>query len=242
MTASSIARLVDCSRTFTIGDNEVLAMQHIDLGISAGEFTALCGPSGSGKTTSLNVLGGLDSPNHGQVFLGDTELSSLSQKERARLRLMEIGFVFQAYNLIPVLSARENVAFVLELQGKSTSEALKAADVILDDVGLSAQRDRRPHEMSGGQQQRVAVARAVVTEPKLVLADEPTANLDSQTAVQLLELFARLNEERGVTLVFSTHDPRVMSRARRVVTLEDGKIVDDQTRAVKESAASESSA
>lgn len=222
-----IARLVDCSRTFTLGENKVHAMQHIDLEILPGEFTALCGPSGSGKTTCLNVLGGLDTPNEGQVFLGDVQLSSLSQRERAQLRLQHIGFVFQAYNLVPVLTARENVAFVLELQGKKTADALKAADAILEEVGLSEQKNRRPHQMSGGQQQRVAVARAVVTEPKLVLADEPTANLDSKTAVQLLDLFARLNTDRGVTLVFSTHDPRVMSRARRLVTLEDGKIVSD---------------
>jgi len=230
---STIARLVGCSKTYRSASQEVHAMDHVDLEIAAGDFLALCGPSGSGKTTILNVLGGLDQPDEGQVFIGDRELGTLGTSALATLRLERLGFVFQAYNLVPVLSAVENVAFVLELAGVTAKEANDRARAMLAQVGLESEADRRPGELSGGQQQRVAVARAIVTQPQLVLADEPTANLDSATAQSLLDLLVRLNEEHEVTMVFSTHDARVMARARTLVHLVDGRIekIDDRERA-----------
>ncbi len=205
----------------------VTALQDVDLDIAAGEFVALVGPSGSGKSTLLNMLGGLDRPTSGRLWVADEELATMSRHALAELRLRKIGFVFQEYNLIPVLSAIENVEYVMLLQGVPDAERRDRAMAILNEVGLVGLEDRRPGELSGGQQQRVAVARAIVSEPALVLADEPTANLDSATGAALMDLMRRLNEEKGVTFVFSTHDAMVMERARRLVRLKDGQIVSE---------------
>jgi putative ABC transport system ATP-binding protein len=207
------------------------ALRGVDLELLEGEFTALSGPSGSGKTTLLNLFGALDIPSEGTIRLDGQDLGSLSGRELSELRLHKLGFVFQAYNLIPVLTARENVEFVMELQGVVASLRRERAGALLAEVGLEGLGDKRPLEMSGGQQQRVAVARAIASHPRIVLADEPTANLDSDTAGRLLELMLHLNEERGVTFLFSTHDPLVMDRARRSVRLKDGRIDADETRA-----------
>jgi len=206
----------------------VHALDGVDLAIAEGEFTALAGPSGSGKTTLLNILGALDTPNTGSVRLDGQGLAELSTTELAELRLRKIGFVFQAYNLIPVFSARENVEFVMELQGVPAAARRARAHAVLAEVGLAELKDKRPLEMSGGQQQRVAVARAIVSHPRLVLADEPTANLDSETARALLDLMLELNRERGVTFLFSTHDPLVMESARGGVRLTDGRVSADR--------------
>ena len=204
------------------------ALRGIDFRMEPGEFTAIFGPSGSGKTTLLNILGGLDQPTQGKVWLEDKELTSLKQGELSRLRLFKIGFVFQSYNLIPVLTALENVEYVLLLQRVPKKERIERAQRLLEELGLGDLIHKRPTEMSGGQQQRVAVARAIVHYPKLVLADEPTANLDSKTAGDLMDLMRRLNQERGITFLFSTHDKLVMERARRLVELRDGQIVRDE--------------
>ena len=202
----------------------VTALQEVDLEIAAGEFVALVGPSGSGKSTLLNLLGGLDRPTSGRLWVADAELNAMSRRALAELRLRKIGFVFQEYNRIPVLSALENVEYVMLLQGVPDAERRARATEILNEVGLAGLEDRRPGELSGGQQQRVAVARAIVAAPALVLADEPTANLDSATGAALMDLMRRLNEEKRVTFVFSTHDPMVMERAKRLVRLKDGHI------------------
>lgn len=208
----------------------VQALNGVSLSIEAGEFTAIVGPSGSGKTTLLNVLGGLDEPTSGTVRIRDTDLFSLKESERIRFRLHHIGFVFQAYNLIPVLSAKENVAFILQMQGMPKAEYEKRSVDLLHAVGLDDQLNKRPGEMSGGQQQRVAVARALASQPDFVLADEPTANLDSKSTSNLLDIMQKLNKEQGVTFVFSTHDARVVERARRVITLVDGEVATDERR------------
>jgi putative ABC transport system ATP-binding protein len=210
---------------------ETLALDGVDFAMAAGEFTALAGPSGSGKTTLLNLLGALDSATEGQIRLDGQDLSALSPAELSDLRTRKLGFVFQAYNLIPVFSARENVEFVMELQGVAAPERKRRALEVLDEVGLADLADKRPLEMSGGQQQRVAVARAIVSRPRLVLADEPTANLDSETAERLLELMEQLNRAHEITFLFSTHDPAVMQAARRLVRLRDGRIVADEQKA-----------
>jgi len=204
------------------------ALRGVDLALDEGEFTVLHGPSGCGKTTLLNLLGALDTPSRGTVILDGEDLSGLSSKAIAALRLHKLGFVFQAYNLIPVLTARENVEFVMELQGVPPGQRKERSERILGEVGLSDLADKRPMEMSGGQQQRVAVARAIVGEPRVVLADEPTANLDSKTSGQLLDLMEHLNREHGVTFLFSTHDMLVIGKARRRVHLRDGQVVDDE--------------
>ena len=206
------------------------ALGGIDLCIGEEEFTALSGPSGSGKTTLLNLFGALDTPTEGEVRLDGERLSDLSPAALSDLRLHKLGFVFQAYNLIPVLTARENVEFVMELQGVAARERRERALSLLREVELEGLGDKRPLEMSGGQQQRVAVARAIASRPRVVLADEPTANLDSGTAVRLLELMERLNEEHGTTFLFSTHDPLVMERARRNVRLHDGRVAADEAK------------
>ncbi len=216
-------------KDFYTGKVVVQALRGIDLRINEGDFMALVGPSGSGKTTLLNLVGALDVATSGEVKVFGQDLSSLSRKQRAELRLGSIGFVFQAYNLVPVLTARENVEFVLELQGVGSERHQRATD-ILAELSLAELADRRPHELSGGQQQRVAVARAVVSRPKLVLADEPTANLDSENAEVLLKMMRQLRDTLGMTFVFSTHDPLVVSYASRVVTLRDGKVVGDEMR------------
>jgi putative ABC transport system ATP-binding protein len=205
-----------------------VALAGVDLAVEEGEFSALAGPSGSGKTTLLNLLGALDAPTRGEVRLDGEPLAGLSSGALAELRLHKLGFVFQAYNLIPVLSARENVEFVMELQGMPAARRRARALELLLDVGLAELAEKRPLEMSGGQQQRVAVARAIASHPRIVLADEPTANLDSTTAGRLLGLMERLNRERRVTFLFSTHDPLVLERARRRIRIKDGRIAADE--------------
>jgi putative ABC transport system ATP-binding protein len=205
--------------------NEVRAVNGVTLEIEKGEFTAIVGPSGSGKTTLLNIIGGLDSPTSGEVLIENTEIGKLSENELINFRLNNIGFVFQAYNLIPVLNAKENVGFIMLLQNKSESEKNERVESLLKAVGLEKEMEKRPNQMSGGQQQRVAVARALASKPKFVLADEPTANLDSKSTADLLDIMETLNKEEGITFVFSTHDQRVIDRAHRIVTLEDGKII-----------------
>jgi putative ABC transport system ATP-binding protein len=209
---------------------ETRALDGVDLEIDEGEFTALSGPSGSGKTTLLNLFGALDDPSAGEIVLDGQRLADLSAGQLSELRLRKLGFVFQAYNLIPVLSASENVEFVMELQGIGARERRARAEELLEAVELEGLGDKRPLEMSGGQQQRVAVARAIASHPRIVLADEPTANLDSGTASRLLDLMARLNAERGVTFLFSTHDPLVMDKARRNVRLHDGRVSSDEVK------------
>lgn len=208
----------------------VVALESVDLSVEAGEFTAIVGPSGSGKTTLLNIIGGLDRATSGKVSVGGHDITGLSDNELINFRREHIGFVFQAYNLIPVLTARENTEFVMLLQGKARAEREARTRELLQAVGLAEQMDKRPSEMSGGQQQRVAVARALASKPAFVLADEPTANLDSASAANLLDIMVRLNQEEGVTFIFSTHDQRVIDRARRVVTLDDGRIIRDEKR------------
>jgi len=205
----------------------VEALKDVDLNIAESEFLALVGPSGSGKSTLLNLIGGLDRPTTGRLWIGDRELGGLSRRELSQLRRVSIGFVFQQFNLIPVLSALENVEYVMLLQGVEDAERRRRARAMLAEVGLKGLEERRPGELSGGQQQRVAVARAMVAEPALVLADEPTANLDSTTGQALIELMRQLNTEKGTTFVFSTHDPMVMAHARRLVRLRDGQVAED---------------
>jgi putative ABC transport system ATP-binding protein len=218
-------------KTFPQGEEVITGLDDVSLAIESGEFVCLSGPSGSGKTTLLNAIGGLDTPDSGEISIGGQRLDTLDKGELADMRLNNIGFVFQAYNLIPVLSARENVEFVMQVQGVAADRRRRQAQAVLAEVGLTGMEERLPAELSGGQQQRVAVARAIASEPKLVLADEPTANLDTQSAAQLMELFVALNAERGVTFVISTHDPRVMAYARRLVKLQDGRVVADQPQA-----------
>ncbi len=210
----------------------VTALREVTLSIEAGEFTAIAGPSGSGKTTLLNMLGALDRPTSGEVVVVGHRLNELNRNQRADFRLWHVGFVFQTYNLIPVLTAEENAEFVLLLRGVGEKERRESVRAILQEMGIGPELwGRKPSELSGGQQQRVAVARALVARPDLILADEPTANLDSQTAARLLDIMREMNERHGATFVFSTHDPMVMERARRLVHLRDGRIVSDETRA-----------
>ena len=220
-----ICRKVD--KTFQQGELAVHALSDVDLEIASGGFVCLSGPSGSGKTTLLNMIGGLDRPSGGEITVADLRIDRMSMSELAELRLHHIGFVFQAYNLIPVLNARENVEFVMQLQGIAAEKRHAEAMAILDEVGLKGLEERRPGELSGGQQQRVAVARAIVSKPALILADEPTANLDSTTAEKLMQKMRDLNTHIGTTFVISTHDKLVMSYAKRLIKLHDGKIVDD---------------
>ncbi len=220
-------RCVGLCRTFKQGDLEVIGLDHVNLEIEQGDFICLVSPSGGGKTTLLNAIGGLDRPDAGEIWVADRRIDKLSKSELAKMRLNNIGFVFQAYNLIPVLTARENVEFVMEVQGVPAEERRLKSQVILAEVGLEGLEDRRPAKMSGGQQQRVAVARAIVSEPAMVLADEPTANLDSHTAEQLMELFMALNRKHNTTFIIATHDQRVVAYARRIVRMLDGQVVED---------------
>ena len=226
----SIVQVRNLERTYKQGSLEVKALRGVDIDIEPGEFTVLMGPSGSGKTTLLNQIGALDLPDSGSIQVEGRELAGMSKGDLAKLRLERLGFVFQAYNLVPVLSAYENAEFVLLLQGVSASERRTRVMDLLEAVGLKGMEDRRPAELSGGQQQRVAVARAIASNPALVLADEPTANLDSTTSEELLDTMEGLNRDRGITFLFATHDPRVKDRARRVVTLVDGKVHSDERR------------
>ncbi|MCB0332671.1 MAG: ABC transporter ATP-binding protein [Bdellovibrionales bacterium] len=221
--------LRDVTRTYHQGDETILALNHATLTLAPGEFTTFFGPSGSGKSTALNIIGGLDTPTSGEVLVGDHVLSSMTRSERADFRLRHIGFVFQAYNLIPVLTAQENVEFIMELQGISVDIRRDRAGEVLQQVGLAGMEKRRPGELSGGQQQRVAVARAIASNPELILADEPTANLDSASSEALIELMLELNETYKSTFIFSTHDPLVMKSAHRLIELKDGQIISDTT-------------
>ena len=226
----NIVELTNVKKTYRQGNVEVKALNGVSLCVQKGAFLALAGPSGSGKTTLLNIIGGLDAADSGSVIVDGNALEEMTQSELANLRLRNVGFVFQAYNLIPVLSALENVEFVMLLQGVPAADRREKAMAILDDVGLEDMYNRRPAELSGGQQQRVAVARAIVSSPSIVLADEPTANLDSKTGKGLLEMMKQMNERREATFVFSTHDKMVMDYARRLILIRDGLVADDQVR------------
>ncbi len=223
----SIVSVRGVHRRYENGAVPVKALDGVDLEIAQGEFTALMGPSGSGKTTLLNCIGGLDEPTEGDVTVDGQDVGAMSKRERSELRLQRIGFVFQAYNLVPVLTAYENAEFVLMLQGVPEARRREQVMGVLEAVGLQGMEHRRPNELSGGPPQRGAGARASAAAPARVRADEPTANLDSRTGTELVELMARLNEERGITFVFATHDPKVMRRARRIVHLVDGKVDSD---------------
>jgi len=223
-----IVRLEHIVKTYRQGKVDVHAVNDVSLEIEQGDFAVLCGPSGSGKTSILNLIGGLDIPSSGRVWVDDIDLSTLDNTALSEVRKNRIGFVFQAYNLIPVMTAYENAEFVLNLQGVSEAECRERVMQTLKAVGLEGLEHRRPDEMSGGQQQRVAIARAIVTKPAIVLADEPTANVDSHTAESLLDLMQKLNREQGITFLFSTHDQRVIDRARRIIHIDDGKISTDE--------------
>ncbi len=223
----NIVECIDVKKTYQQGKVDVQALKGVNLSIAQGGFIALAGPSGSGKTTMLNMIGGLDRADSGRIIVDGNIVENMDQAQLADMRLHNVGFVFQAYNLIPVLSALENVEYVMLLQGVPPEERRDRARKILDEVGLQGMHDRRPAELSGGQQQRVAVARAIVSNPSIVLADEPTANLDSTTGKGLLEIMKQMNATKKVTFVFSTHDNMVMEYARRIVSLRDGLIADD---------------
>ena len=216
-------------KTYHQGELEVHALNDVSIHFKQGEFTAIVGPSGSGKTTSLNAIGGLDTPTTGTVVINETDITQLKSNQLIDFRLKNIGFVFQSYNLIPVLTAKENVEFIMLMQGAPSNKRGARAKELLGAVGLSEQINRRPGQLSGGQQQRVAVARALASKPQFVLADEPTANLDSTSTTSLLDIMHRLNKEENMTFIFSTHDQRVIDRAKRVITLEDGKVLSDNT-------------
>lgn len=228
--------IVECSgitKHYRQGSIDVPALRGVDLAIEKGDFASLAGPSGSGKTTLLNIIGGLDRPTSGSISIDGQDLTALGNEELADLRLRKIGFVFQAYNLIPVLSAVENVEFTLQLMGVSASERRERAKEMLHQVGLDGMENRRPSRLSGGQQQRVAVARALASRPSIVLADEPTANLDTKTAEDLITLMSDLNERYGVTFLMATHDDRVISRTRRHIVISDGRVSSDERRAIE---------
>jgi putative ABC transport system ATP-binding protein len=225
MTAISCKELC---RTYEQGDAKITGLDHVSIDVDDGDFVCLSGPSGSGKTTLLNAMGGLDTPDSGAITVNSKRIDQLSKGERADMRLHKIGFVFQAYNLIPVLTAQENIEFVMQVQGVPASQRHSKSRDILKEVGLAGVEDRKPSQLSGGQQQRVAVARAIVSKPTLILADEPTANLDSHTASQLMDLFVELNQHHKITFVIATHDQRVMSYAHRLIKMQDGKIISDE--------------
>ncbi len=208
----------------------VHAINNVSLEFNEGEFAAIVGPSGCGKTTLLNLLGGLDEPTKGSIKIGDVDISTLNRRKKTDFRMHNIGFVFQAYNLIPVLTAMENVSFIMELQSIPKAEREERAKSLLEAVGLGDRLNVRPSRLSGGQQQRVAVARALASKPRFVLADEPTANLDSKSTNDLLDIMRKLNEEEGITFIFSTHDQRVIDRAKRIIMLDDGKVISDETK------------
>ena len=225
-----VVELEDVAKVYQQGDQRVEALRGLTLTVRAGEFTAISGPSGSGKTTALNLIGALDTPTSGTVRLEGADLGTLTRQELSRLRRDRIGFVFQAYNLLPILSAYENAEIVMAVQGVAEAQRRSRVMELLARVGLEGLEHRRPAELSGGQQQRVAIARAIAAGPAVVLADEPTANVDSNTAETLLEMMETLNREQQVTFLFSTHDPRVMARARRLIRLVDGRIENDESR------------
>jgi putative ABC transport system ATP-binding protein len=223
----NIIEIKNLSKVYDAKTIPVYALNGINLAFSEGEFTSIVGPSGSGKTTMLNLLGGLDSPTGGEIMIDNTDITGLKSRQLIDFRLRNIGFVFQSFNLIPVLTAKENVEFIMQLQGVNKEQRDRRTFELLKSVGLNDKVNTRPNKLSGGQQQRVAVARALASKPKFILADEPTANLDSKSAENLLEIMEKLNREENITFIFSTHDARVVAKARRVITLEDGKIVGD---------------
>ena len=226
-----VVKLAGVSKVYRQDSVAVHALAGIDLEIRKGDFAVLVGPSGSGKTTLLNMIGALDSPTSGRIWIAGTEIGGMRKSQLSRMRLRQIGFVFQEFNLVPVLSALENVEFIMLLQGVTEAERRRRSLALLKELGLEGLEHRRPNELSGGQQQRVAVARAIAAEPDIVLPDEPTANLDSKAGGSLMDMMRQLNEEKGVTFVFSTHDPMVVERARRVIRLRDGQIEADERRA-----------
>lgn len=226
----NIIEVKNLHKTYDEGEVKVHAVRGIDLSFEQGEFTAVVGPSGSGKTTFLNMVGGLDKQTEGEIIIDGVNISDLKASKLTDFRMRNIGFVFQAYNLIPVLTAKENVEFIMQLQGISKKERAERAISLLKSVGLGERINARPSKMSGGQQQRVAVARALASKPKFILADEPTANLDSESTRNLLEIMERLNKEENITFIFSTHDARVVKKARRIITVEDGKVIKDEKR------------
>ena len=230
-----ILQLKNVNKIYNSSQVKVHAVNDVSLDFEEAEFAAIVGPSGSGKTTLLNLIGGLDMPSSGEIIIDDTDLSKLKASKLIDFRLRNIGFVFQSYNLIPVLTAKENVEFIMTLQKWPQEKRDERTHELLRAVGLDDRAGSRPSKLSGGQQQRIAVARALASRPKFILADEPTANLDSKSATNLLEIMEKLNRESKITFIFSTHDPRVVKMARRVITLEDGKVVEDEVRAQKES-------
>lgn len=225
-----VIEIKNVEKIYNDSEVQVHAVNGVDLSFEEGEFAAIVGPSGSGKTTLLNMLGGLDTPTKGEITIGGTNISSLKGSKLIDFRLHNIGFVFQSYNLIPVLTAKENTEFVMQMQGVSKANRIKRVEELLTAVGLGDRLDSRPNRLSGGQQQRVAVARALASKPKFILADEPTANLDSKSTENLLDIMEKLNKEEKITFIFSTHDARVVKKARRVITLEDGKILNDKVK------------
>jgi putative ABC transport system ATP-binding protein len=224
-----VLEIKDLVKVYDDSAIKVRAVDNVNLSFEQGEFSAIVGPSGSGKTTLLNLIGGLDSITEGEILINSTNIGNLSSSKLINFRLKNIGFVFQAYNLIPVMTAKENIEFIMHLQGVNRRKRNERVMELLDAVGLADRADSRPSRLSGGQQQRIAVARALASVPKFILADEPTANLDTKTAENLLDIMERLNREENVTFIFSTHDQRVMNKARRVITLEDGHVVSDKT-------------
>ncbi len=226
---SIIVRTDNLTKLFLDGKSEIMATDSVNLTITSGEFTAVVGPSGSGKTTLLNLIGGLTTPTSGKVFVNGRDINQLTDKELVNFRLHNIGFVFQFLNLIPVLTVEENIAFIMELQGIYKEQRVARTTELLKLIGLKDRANSRPSTLSGGQKQRVAVARALASKPLFILADEPTANLDTEAAETLLDTMLLLNEKEKITFLFSTHDPRVMNKARRLITLEDGRITKDET-------------
>ncbi len=222
----------ELTKVYRENGNEVVALDNLNLSFEQGEFTSVVGPSGSGKTTFLNMVGGIDYPTSGEIQIDNVNIGALKSSKLIDFRMRNIGFVFQSYNLIPVLTARENVEFIMFLQNRSLANRNKRSAELLAAVGLSDRMDSRPAKLSGGQQQRVAVARALASRPKFILADEPTANLDSKSAETLLDIMEKLNHDENITFIFSTHDPRVVKKARRVITLVDGKVSSDEVKSV----------
>ncbi len=224
----NVIEIKNVKKTYTDSEIKVFAVRGIDLEFEEGEFAAIVGPSGSGKTTLLNMIGGLDNPSSGEIIIGGEHIHNLKGSDLIDFRLHNIGFVFQSYNLIPVLSAKENVEFIMQMQGVPTATRIERTKALLTEVGLGDRLDSRPNQLSGGQQQRVAVARALASKPKFVLADEPTANLDSTSTENLLDIMEKLNREENITFIFSTHDQRVVKKAHRIITIEDGKVLSDE--------------
>ncbi|MBN2597311.1 MAG: ABC transporter ATP-binding protein [Marinifilaceae bacterium] len=226
----NIIEITNLHKIYNDSEVNVHAVNGISLSFEEGEFAAIVGPSGSGKSTLLNMLGGLDAPTNGKILIDNKDLRELTSSDLIKFRMQNIGFVFQSYNLIPVLTARENVEFIMHLQNRPKKEREERSMELLNAVGLEGRENSRPNKLSGGQQQRVAVARALASKPKFVLADEPTANLDSKSTENLLEIMEDLNKKENITFIFSTHDQRVVNKAHRVITLEDGKIISDERR------------